>query len=158
MDLLRLSKRERFYYDVGEALSMNDTRCFINVETMKVEINPGEDFFSEEEEDTAQEAMDNPDNYIPIDSITPREGFKIMEGFVETVTDKHMQQRLSDTLEGQKPFANFNRLVHNSNVREHWFDFKNRAHIEMAKDWIEENASDELKEKIKALPAVSIGG
>ena len=77
-----------------------------------------------------------------------------MADFVDTVHDKHMQQRLTDALNGRKPFANFNHLVHSTNVREQWFDFKNRAYTEMAKEWIEENVSEKLKEKIKALPAV----
>ncbi len=62
MNLLQLSKRERFYFDVGEALSMNNSRCFIDQETLKVEIHAGEyDYMVTGEEDTAQEALDNPD-------------------------------------------------------------------------------------------------
>ena len=49
---------------------------------------------------------------------------------------------------------NFNHLVHSTNVREQWFDFKNKTYTEMAKEWIEDNASEELKGRIKALPAV----
>ena len=42
MNLQHLSKRERFYYNVGEALSMNNMRCFINQEKLEVEIHAGE--------------------------------------------------------------------------------------------------------------------
>ncbi len=155
MNLMHLSKRERFYYDVGEALSMNNMRCFINQETMEVEINPGEDYyFMEDDEDPVQEALNNPDKYLPVEPVSTREAFSVMADFVETVKDKHLQQRLIDALNGRKPFANFNHLVHTTTVREQWFDFKNNAYTEMAKEWIEENASLELKEKIKALPAV----
>lgn len=156
MNLLHLSKRERFYYDVGEALSMNNSRCFINQETLEVEIHAGEyDYEVTGEEDTAEEALNNPDKYFPVEPVSPREAFRVMADFVETVHDKHMQQRLTDALNGRKPFANFNHLVHTTKVREQWFDFKNRAYTEMVKEWIEENVSQELKEKIKALPAVS---
>jgi len=155
MNLLHLSKRERFYYDVGEALSMNSMRCFINQETMEVEIHAGEyDYDVTGEGDTAQEALDNPDKYLPVESVSTREAFRVMEDFVEAVHDKHMKQRLTDALNGRKPFANFNHLVHTTNVRQQWFDFENRAYTEMAKEWIEENANPQLKEKIKALPAV----
>ncbi len=58
MNLQHLSKRERFYYDVGEALSMNNMRCFINQETLEVDIHAGEyDYEVTGEEDTAQEAL-----------------------------------------------------------------------------------------------------
>lgn len=155
MNLLHLSKRERFYYDVGEALSMNNGRCFIDQETMEVEIHAGEyDDMVTGMEDTAREALDNPERYLPVEPVSSGEAFSVMAAFVETVKDRQMQQRLTDALNGKKPFANFNHLVHNTNVREQWFDFKNRTYTEMAKQWIEDNASDELKEKIKALPAV----
>ena len=66
MNLLHLSKRDRFYFNVGEALSMNNSRCFIKMETLEVEINVGEyDYMVTGEEDTAQEALDNPDKYLP---------------------------------------------------------------------------------------------
>jgi hypothetical protein len=159
MNLLHLSKRERFYYDVGEALSMKNMRCFINLETLDVELHSGEDDFmetEEEEEDPAQEALDDPGKFLPVEPVTSREAFKVMADFAESVTDKHMVQRLMDALNGIKPMANFNHLVHTTAVREQWFDFRDRAYTEMAKEWIEDNASAELKEKIKALPAVSI--
>ncbi|HEX8459973.1 MAG TPA: UPF0158 family protein [Segetibacter sp.] len=155
MNLLHLSKRERFYVDIGEALSMNNMRCFLNSETLEVEVNPGEDsYFIDDDDDPAQEALDNPEKYVPIEPVSPREAFRVMENFVGTIKDKHMRQRLTDALNGRKPFANFNHLVHTTVVREDWFDFKNRAYAEMAKEWIEDNASENLKEKIKALPAV----
>lgn len=133
---------------------MNNTRCFINQETLKVEIYAGEDYyFIEDDEDPAQEALNNPDKYVPVEPVAPSQAFRVMADFAESVKDKHMQQRLTDALNGRKPFANFNHLVHTTNVREQWFDFKNNAYTEMAKEWIEENASQELKEKIK--PACS---
>ena len=157
MNLLQLSRRERFYYDVGEALSMNNNRCFIDQETMEVEIHAGEyDYMMTGMEDTAQEALENPARFLPVEPVSSHEAFSVMAAFAETVKDRHMQQRLTDALNGRKPFANFNHLVHTTNVREQWFDFKNRTYLEMAKEWIEDNASEELKEKIKALPAVRV--
>lgn len=77
-----------------------------------------------------------------------------MENFVETEKDKYLRQRLADALNGRKPFANFNQLVHNLDVREDWFDFRDVAYSKMAREWIKENASVALEEKIKALPTV----
>ncbi len=33
----RRSKRERFYFEVGEAMSMNNMRCLINMEALEVD-------------------------------------------------------------------------------------------------------------------------
>ncbi|MCY7420796.1 MAG: UPF0158 family protein [Chitinophagaceae bacterium] len=156
MDLIKLSKQERFYFDVGEAMSMNNMRSFINIETMEVEIHPSADHFFDDEEDIAEDAESNPDKFIPVETASSREAFIVMEDFVDTIADPLLQQRLSDAINGRKPFANFNNLVHTTSARVQWFDFKNMAYIVMAKQWIEENASNSLKEKIKALPAVHI--
>ena len=156
MDLTKLSKQERFYFDVGEAMSMNNMRSFVNIETMEVEMCPSEDHFFDDEEDNAEDAESNPDKFIPVETASSREAFKVMEDFVDTIADPLMQQRLTDAINGRKPFANFNHLVHTSSVREQWFDFKNKAYIVMAKQWIVENTGDSLKKKIKALPAVHI--
>jgi len=149
----QISKKERFYLDLGEAMFMNNMRGFINTETLKVEIYPEADYFFDEE-DTAQEAIDNPDKYVAIEQLPPWESFKIMEAFTEAVEDKGLQLRLVQALERKKPFANFKNIIDNSSVRQNWFEFRDEAHPVMAKQWIEENASDELKEKIKLLPTV----
>lgn len=125
MNLLQLSKRERFYFDVGEALSMNNNRCFIDRETMKVETYAGEDdYMLSDEEDSAQEALDNTERYLPVELVSSREAFSVVADFVETVDDPDMQQRLADALNGRKPFANFNHLVHTTKVREQWLTLK----------------------------------
>ncbi len=156
MNLTKLSKQERFYFDVGEAMSMNNLRSYINIETMEVEMYPSEDHFFDDEEDLAVEAENNPAKFIPVETVSSREAFKVMEDFVDTVADQVMQQRLIDAINGRKPFANFNHLVHTTSAREQWFDFKNKAYTIMAKQWIKDNGSDLLKKKIKALPTVYI--
>ena len=153
-DLTHLSRQERFYFDVGEAISMYNMRSFINLETLEVETHSGEyDFDITGMEDTAQEAIEYPEKFMHIETAEAHQAFNIMENFVEVIDDKAMQQRLTDALTGRKPFAKFNHLVHTTFVREQWFDFKNQAYTQMAKEWIGYNADEGLKEKIKALPA-----
>ena len=86
----------------------------------------------------------------------PWESFKIIESFTATVKDKTLQFRLVQALERKKPFANFKNIIDNSLIRQDWFDFRDEAYAEFAKEWIEENATDELKEKINLLPSVFI--
>lgn len=126
------------------------------MESMEVEFFPGEHFYFSTEEDPVQQALDGPDKFLLIEPVETRVAFEVMADFVETVNAGYLQQRLRDALEGRKPFANFNHIIHNSAVREQWFEFKNQAYAELAKEWLEENATDNLKEKIKALPAVRI--
>lgn len=149
------SKKEQFYMDVGDAMAMNTMRSFINIETLEVDIHAGEEHFSfGDVEDTAREAMDNPDKFFPIEVLSSSESFRVMEAFIETVKDKRLQRSLISALERKRPFANFKYIIDNSSVRENWFQFRDEAYMNIAKEWIDVNASDELKEKIKSLPSV----
>ncbi|CAN5186402.1 hypothetical protein BH20BAC1_BH20BAC1_10920 [soil metagenome] len=151
------SKKERFYFDVGEAMSMSNMRCFINMETLEVDIHVGEDAWTfDETEDTAIEAMNNPGKFLELETVPTHQSFRIMEAFIETVKDKSLQAKLVHALEKKRPFANFKFIIDNSNVRQQWFGFRDDAYTAIAKEWIEENAGDDLKEKIKALPDVYI--
>lgn len=153
------SKRDQFYREVGEVMSMSDAKSFINMETLDVEIHPIEDefgFSEEEEDDEVQKSLDNPGKFLRIETLTSSESFRVMETFAESVREKRLQSKLIQALEGKKPFANFKMVVDNSPVRQAWFDFRDDAYAEMAKQWIEDNAPEELKEKIKQLPAVFI--
>ena len=151
----QLSKRERFYFDVGEAMSMNNMRCFINMETLQVDIHVGEDAYGfDETECTFTEALKNPNKFLPLEAVPKHESFRIMENFIDTVKDKSLQAKLINGLGRKRPFANFKYIIDNSLLRQHWFDFRDDAYTQIAKEWIEENADEELKEKIKELPDV----
>lgn len=151
----QLSKRERFYFDVGGAMSMQNMRCFINMDTLEVDIHVGEDALSfDETEDTAAEARNNPGKFLALEAVPAYESFRIMEGFIDTVKDKSLQAQLINALGRKRPFAHFKQVIDNSPLRQHWFDYRDDAYTQMAKEWIEENASVELKEKIKGLPGV----
>jgi hypothetical protein len=103
----QISKRDKFYREVGEAMAMSECRGFINIETLEVDIHASEDYFSYGDmEDSAEEAINNPDKFLPLDPISSRESFRTMEAFIETVNNKNLQRRLIQALELKKPFAN----------------------------------------------------
>jgi len=155
MNMKQRSKKEQFFMQVGEAMSMNNTRSFINVDTLEVDIHAGKDHFSfGDVEDTAGEAMENPDKFLPVEVLSSSESFRVMEAFIETVKDKGLQRNLISALERKRPFANFKYIIDNSSIREKWFQFRDEVYMNIAKEWIDVNASDELKERINSLPAV----
>lgn len=151
----RLSEKDKFYSSVGEAMSMSEMRSFINMETLDVDFHASEDYFSfEDEVDTAQEALDNPDKYFAIDTIESRKSFQIMEDFVHVVKDISLQKKLIEALSLKRPFANFKHVIDSSNERENWFEFKRQAHAAIAKEWLDLNADEKLLETIKNLSSV----
>lgn len=146
------SPKEKFYSEVGEAMFMNNMRSFINIETLEVEIHPGEDYFSfEDMEDTAQEAIDNPGKFLTLEQQPPWESFKVMEAFIETIKEEKLQFSLAQALQGKRPFANFKNIIDNSSERQNWFDYRDEAYAEIAKEWLNRNATDKLKVKINLL-------
>jgi hypothetical protein len=153
--MIQRSKKEQFYREVAEAMSMNNMRSFINMETLEVDIHAGKDhFFFEDEEDTAREALANPDKFLAIEPLSSSDSFRVMEAFTETVNDKGLQRNLIRALERKRPFANFKFVIDNSLIRQTWFQFRDEAYMNIAKEWIDANASGELKEKIKSLSSL----
>ena len=64
--------------------------------------------------------------FIKIDVLESFDSFKIMEYFTEQLEDNILKQALLSALERKKPFQNFNHIIHNSNKRQNWFDFKQK--------------------------------
>ena len=63
-------------------------------------------------------------NYVIITKPSSREGFEIMENFIDEVEDIKLRDELSNALNKKKPFGHFKFIVENSAYRQAWFDFK----------------------------------
>jgi hypothetical protein len=63
---------------------------------------------------------------IEIEPLESHESFKIMENFVNHLKSGKEADRLAQAVNGHKPFANFNHLIHDSQYRENWFAFRQR--------------------------------
>ncbi len=104
----RQNKKDRFYIEAGEAMFMNNARSFINIEALEIDIHPEEDYFIfGDMEDTAQEAINNPDKFLAIPMKDSSEAFNVMEAFAETIKDNALRLHLINALHNNRPFANF---------------------------------------------------
>ncbi len=124
--------------------------CFVNPDTLEMEDVPKnflEGYYGlEEEEEEEEEEMLNLkhrkwETCITVEPPESRESFRIMEQFVGQVDDKKLQDKLSNALGNRHPFANFRRLIDNSDYREKWFAFK-QSRLE---EYVWENLSIDLK-------------
>jgi len=79
-----------------------------------------EEFFGE---DLAKIKKDKK-NFIRIDKPSAREGFEIMEDFIEEIEDTKLRDELIKALNKKKPFGHFKFIVESSAYRQEWFDFK----------------------------------
>jgi hypothetical protein len=112
---------------------------FFNPDTLELEDIPksllDEMMFYDEEEDEDEESdEENPfhlkhykwDKCVEIAPLESHESFEIMENFVNQLKSGRETSQLQQALDGQKPFANFNRVIHNSKYREDWFAFRQK--------------------------------
>ena len=79
-----------------------------------------EEFFGEDLAKIKKEKK----NFIRIDKPSAREGFEIMEDFIEEVEDTKLRDELINALNKKKPFSHFKLIIENSTYRQKWFDFK----------------------------------
>jgi hypothetical protein len=83
--------------------------------------------------------------YITIEPMVPNESFKIMEKFVDQLDNSRLRTQLVHALQNRKPFANFKYIIDNSEIRQEWFDFKDKMLQEYVSSIIEINIPDELE-------------
>ena len=112
--------------------------CYLNPETVKLSFIPQELFYDIEGSDDVEEIKkqldyvhgwqtvefldwDNPIVFQPFPS---NQSFRIMEKFTHNLpNDENLRPKLINALQNRKPFANFGRIIDNSDLREDWFEF-----------------------------------
>jgi hypothetical protein len=108
--------------------------CFLNMDTLETDEFPQELISSPGiyEMNTGMTLDEfNPrythwKNYVAIEPLELNESFEIMEKFADQLADSRLKTQLANALNNRKPFANFKRIIDNSDMRQEWFDFKNR--------------------------------
>ena len=122
--------------EIAEYLEMGHT-VFVNPKTLKIDSVPKNyDPMATGIRFNYNKVKD----WIEIEPLESHENFEIMESFVESLPNGKEKNRLADAIGGYKPFANFNRLIHNSGERENWF--KHRTY------WLEKYVIDNYLTKI----------
>jgi len=124
--------------EIAEYLEMGHT-VFVNPETLEIDSMPKD--YDPIVTDDFDFDYDKVEDWIEIEPLESHESFDIMESFVESLPNGKEKNRLADAIGGYKPFANFNRLIHNSEEREDWF--KHRTY------WLEKYVIENYLTKIK---------
>ena len=120
--------------------------CFLNTVTGDFEYHPAEMDFFPDEENPWQEVIDkvenNWDDYMRIEPMNSNQSFAVMESFADQLEADGFRKRLLTALNRPKPFRNFNQLIHESDFRQEWFDFRQERNVE----WVKEQISDRVDE------------
>ena len=106
--------------------------CYYNPNTNEIVTIPNFSHISDEEEfkEIIQAGLEKVNkqkaDFVKFEVLESFDTFKIMERFVEQITDQQFKSELEDILQKKKPFQNFKYLIDNSDYRQKWFDFKQR--------------------------------
>ena len=104
--------------------------CYYNSKTNEIVTIPNfshiedEDDFKEAFRADLEKVKKHQADFIKIEVLQSFENFKIMELFVDQLTDKKLQSELESVLANKKPFQNFKYLIDHSDLRQNWFEFK----------------------------------
>ncbi|MBE0651927.1 MAG: hypothetical protein IH595_13945 [Bacteroidales bacterium] len=104
--------------------------CYYNTKTDEIIAIPGFSYLSDEEdfkeafEKDLKKIEKQKADFIKFEALQSFESFKIMEQFVEQLSDKKLRVELENILANKKPFQNFKNKIDQSDFRQNWFDFK----------------------------------
>ncbi len=140
-------KYRKLVHDVAESIDCGMV-CFVNPDTLEME-DVSKSLLDEGfglEEDDDEENGENDENWmatmnhrkwekcITVEPRESRESFRIMEGFVDHVDDKKLQNQLVNALNNRHPFANFKYQVEGSPYRKEWVAYKQQKLEELVWD------------------------
>jgi len=104
--------------------------CYYNSNTTEIVTIPNFSNIEDEEgfKEIIQEGLEKVNkqkaDFVKFEVLESFESFKIMERFVEQISDQQFKSELENILQKKKPFQNFKYLIDNSDYRQRWFDFK----------------------------------
>ncbi len=103
--------------------------CYYNPKTNKIISVPDLSLYGEFEEyfkEGLEYIEQNRDDLIEIENMNSSESYKIMEQFVDQLPETRLKSKLIYALQNRKPFKNFKWLIDNSDLRNDWFDFRDK--------------------------------
>jgi Uncharacterised protein family (UPF0158) len=114
-------------------------KCFLNKETLEVVSFPDENKFDDYDDEDWREEIDkvenDPGNFIEIEPMDSKTGYRIMESFIEDLKDEPANERLMQAITGKKPFANFKIQLHEfPELVDQWYAYKENYTIDFIRE------------------------
>jgi hypothetical protein len=134
----QLSKKQVF--DISQELQC-EMKVIINTDTLEYKsVLDWDDMLDFDlDEELTSENEKGWENSFTIEKMSSREGFQIMENFVDELEDGYFRDNLIKILDRKSPFANFKAEVESSKYREHWFAFRDAAYVEYVEEELKMN-------------------
>ena len=87
----------------------------------------------------AKEIVDETGNYIALPTKFDIDEYSIMEKFCLSLNDSEMSDTLYSLIKGSGAFRRFKDAVHEYDIADDWYKYRNNALKEVAIEWCQEN-------------------
>jgi hypothetical protein len=110
-------------------------KVYLNKETLEFEAVLDWDDMTDPEpwEEIIEKVENEWQDVIVFEKLKSRDGFQIMEDFIDEIDDQRLREDLTKILNRKSPFANFKDEIESSSYRQMWFDFRTMKHEEYVK-------------------------
>lgn len=123
-----------------------ESQYFLDIHTGEVvfvgdeaDVGPDDEFQAQFDE--------NPDRFRNIDPILSSESWQTMADFIEQMPDCDAAEKLTNAIRHSHPFRRFKAaLLYYPNIREEWFAFHEKAMLDHAQRWLDE---EEIEAELK---------
>lgn len=106
----------------------------------------------DEADPVVRRARTQPDSFVLIEPVPSREQYRMMERFIETVTNGALKERLADSIVGKGAFRRFKDIIGRyPEERKRWFAFRDVLLHRHILDWLKQH-----KLEIQEMPAWSL--
>jgi len=124
--------------DMMVAMQNHDFECTWILDLRSGElILAGDGMVSGEDIDIDDFLDKDPDRYRIVDSIPSKQGYRVMEDFVEAMPHGHAQTQLRRAIERSRPFRNFkDTLLGLGKLKDQWDQLELQAYKRFAEDWL----------------------
>lgn len=144
-----ITSKEQLIKELADALNDHsfdgyDNFWYLSITKQEINIRIAPDYGDE------GVGPDDGEEIVKIDPLPSHEGFEIMEEFVDAHPGRH-QTYLYKALTRRHPFSSFRGAVENCGLLQQWYDWKDEAMKEKARDWMHFNDVDFKDGKIVAL-------
>ena len=125
--------------DIVEAMEManESARSFLDLQTGEIE-TLFDDPLDDEEQEEISERLDE-HGFVRLPEQYDIHEYHIMEEFVEQLQNPMIQERLADAINGRGAFQRFKCGIRQYKAEQDWYDFRDAAFLEIAREWCEEN-------------------
>ncbi len=96
---------------------------------------------------TLEDALNDPDSYIPLPTEYEIHEYQIMEDFVNSLEEEGAARELLHTMQGKGAFRRFKEKVSLLNLEDRWYRYRNDEYEKIAMEWCSSNGIESIKNK-----------